>query len=74
VRGVPEDCWRYDEERQTLFVETHNDHAGQRHAIVVELEPPPPPPPLFKVNHLRGDFATLFISVLSALIAVIYYV
>jgi hypothetical protein len=55
VHGLgPKDTYLHDENRQTLFVLTHDSSPGKNHVITVSLHPPLKP--TFELNDFRGDF------------------
>ncbi|CDO77352.1 Glycoside Hydrolase Family 5 protein [Trametes cinnabarina] len=70
VRGLtPEDCYVYDEARQTLMIVTHKNTPGTVHRITVSIDPLPKA--AFVVNDFWSDWG---FHVLSAVVFVLSFV
>jgi hypothetical protein len=73
VQGLSEgvDRWRYDEQRQTLFIVTGNDTPTFIHRIVVSVDPPLKPS--FFVNDLWSDFGDWVMAVFVGASAIVAF-
>ena len=69
ITGFSSSEYSYDAEHQTLSITPKENNPGQRHKVVVELDPPLSP--VFKLNTLRSDFGVKIGAVGVALLAVV---
>ncbi|KAJ7700479.1 glycoside hydrolase [Mycena rosella] len=72
VRGLgPEDTYRYDARRQTLFVRPRDNAPGARHRIRVAVDPPVEG--AFEVNDAWGDFGARIVALLVVIVGMVVY-